>query len=171
MADITVAQLTTGTVAGNGVFDELMKAVNAQLTEQFDKNRITGSDYATVYLGAMQNAMAQGVQFLLGEQIADKQADLLIQKIETEKAQTEDTVTAGPVAGTVKKQQDLLTAQTDGFARDAEQKVLKIMMDAYAIQRSTDSAFAPPINADNTSIDHVIAKAADGIGIPDINAS
>jgi len=168
MAGITVAQLTSGTVVGTGVFDELMKAVNAQLQEQFDNNRITGADYATVYLSSLQSAMAQAVQFILGQQVADKQADLLTQKIETEKAQTEDNILAGVVAGTVGKQKLLLTAQTDGFARDAEQKVLKIMMDGFAIQRSTDSGFAPPINADNTSIDVVIQKAADGIGIPAI---
>jgi len=160
MADITIAQLTEGTVEGSGVFDVLMKAVNAQLLSQYEKSRITGTDYANVYLGSMQSAMAQAVQFLLGEQTADKQGDLLAQKIITEEAQTTDIN-----AGTVGKQQGLLQAQTDGFERDAEQKALKIMMDSWTIRRTTDNATVPPTKAEDTDIDKFIEKIASGINI------
>jgi hypothetical protein len=120
--------------------------------------------------------MAQAVQFALGKQAADKQSDLLdqqsallLQKIETEKAQTEDTVTAGAVAGLVGKQKALLTKQTDGFDRDAEQKSLKIMMDSYAVRRSTDVNASIPSQASDPAIDAFILKAASGINtsLPD----
>jgi len=88
MADITLEQLTTGVVTGDGVFDKLMASVNAQLLEQYKQNRLTGADYANVYLGSMQSAMSQSVAFLLGEQAADKQADLLDQQILQSIAQT-----------------------------------------------------------------------------------
>lgn len=78
MADIDIDDLTDGTVGGNGIFDKLMKSVEAHLDEQYDKNRIRGADYTTVYLGSMQTAMSQAIQFLLGEQTADKQAELLV---------------------------------------------------------------------------------------------
>lgn len=191
MADILVTDLTEGELAGNGVFDKLMAAAVAQIDSQFSKNRITGAEYATVYLGSMQAAMSASVQYVLGEQQADKQADLLVaqiaetlaktirddsnvaeqvnllaQKVETEKAQTEDAVIAGAVAGVIGNQNALIAKQTDGFDRDAEQKMLKIMMDNYAIRRSTNDVEIVPDNADNASIDVVIAKAATGIGIP-----
>lgn len=64
---MTVGDLTTGIVGGTGVFDEIMKAVTAHLHAQFEKNRITGADYAKVYLGSVQAAMQQGIAFLMGK--------------------------------------------------------------------------------------------------------
>ncbi len=64
---MTVEQLTSRTVEGSGVFDALMQAVTAHLAAQFEKNRITGSDYSKVYLGSVQTAMQQGIAFLLGK--------------------------------------------------------------------------------------------------------
>ena len=74
MATITNATLTQGSsltvtnnvVTGSGSFDDLMEAVNIHLDAQFNIGRITGSDYATVYLGAMQAALQNSVAFTLG---------------------------------------------------------------------------------------------------------
>jgi len=85
MAEIKIEDLTTGYVDGTGVFDVLMTAVGSRLEEQYQEDRIKGSDYATAYLGAMQYAMAQAMQFLLGKQQADAQAELI-------KAQTSLTI-------------------------------------------------------------------------------
>ena len=81
--DLTQASgLTTSTdgkytVTGTGVFDDLMEAVNTHLEAQFNLGRLKGTDYATVYLGAIQSSLQNSVQFVLGKQQADKQADLL----------------------------------------------------------------------------------------------
>lgn len=64
---LTLDDLTTKVVGGAGVFDGLMASVNAHMAEQHSKNRITGADYAKVYLGALQAVMQFGVQFLLGK--------------------------------------------------------------------------------------------------------
>lgn len=72
------------TVTGTGVFDDLMEAVNAHLDAQYNLGRLTGADYATVYLGAIQSSLQNSVQFVLGKQQADKQADLLATQIITE---------------------------------------------------------------------------------------
>jgi len=76
------------TVHGDGMFDDLMEAVNIQLGAQFDLGRITGSDYAKVYLSAMQAAMQNAVQYVLTRQEADKKADLLDKQILSEVANT-----------------------------------------------------------------------------------
>jgi len=88
MASISTSDLTQAsgvttstdgkyTVTGTGVFDDLMEAVNAHLDAQFNLGRLTGADYATVYLGAVQSSMQQSVAFILGKQQSDKQAELL----------------------------------------------------------------------------------------------
>jgi len=169
MAAINITDISDGTIGGNGSFDKLMAATKAHLQAEFDASRIQGADYATVYLGSLQTVLQQAVAFELGKQSADKQADLLAQKIATEEAQTLDTTIAGSnpgaVTGVAGKQKALLAKQTDGFDRDAEQKTLKIMMDSYAIRRSSDAATVPPIQAQDTSIDAFILKAAGGINV------
>ncbi len=45
----------------DGVFDDLMEAMNSHLDAQFKLGRITGTDFSTVYLGAMQSAIQQAV--------------------------------------------------------------------------------------------------------------
>lgn len=79
MSLIAITDLTnkTDSVPGTGTFDLLMASVNLQLQDQWDEGRITGAEFGTVYLGAMQAVMQQSVSFLLQKQEADKKAELL----------------------------------------------------------------------------------------------
>lgn len=72
-ADINIDDLTNS--GGTGIFDKLMNAINDNINTQYENNRISGSDYANVYLGSMQAALAQSVQFLLQEQVTEAQID------------------------------------------------------------------------------------------------
>lgn len=66
----------------------------------------------------------------------DAQSALVIQKTITEKAQTQDgIVDEDSVVG---KQKNLYTAQTNGFLRDSEQKVAKLLTDSWVVRRTTD---------------------------------
>ena len=92
---ITIASLTTNVatsatyvVTGDGVLDDIMETVNAHLDAQFKLGRITGTDYATVYLGAMQAAVTQAVQYALGQEKTNAEVALLNQKEVTEFVQT-----------------------------------------------------------------------------------
>jgi hypothetical protein len=76
MVDKTVADLVTGGNAANGVYNELMKAVTADLDTQWTSGRINGPEYAKVYLGAMQAVLSQSVAYVLGENQANEQAKL-----------------------------------------------------------------------------------------------
>lgn len=157
MADTLITDITTGAVDGDGVFDKLMAAGEAHLRQEYDRNRITGKEYSTVYLGMMQSAMSSAIQYLS----ASKQADLLAQKKITEVTQTEDAI-----GGISKSKQDLLVAQTDGFARDAEQKMAKIFSDVYSINRSAlGTSASVPTALEDTDISQVMVKAASGIGV------
>ena len=105
---------------------------------------------------------------------ADAEVVLLAQKANTELAQTSDTVKTGApylntltsVTGVISKQKNLYTAQTDGFSRDAEQKLCKIMADTWSVSASQSEATANSINhLDDVSIGAVITKAKAGIGV------
>ena len=73
---LTTADLTTGAIDGNGVFDVLMQSLNAHFEAQHKKGRITGADYAQAYIGATTGALGTAVQFLLGRDQAYWQAQL-----------------------------------------------------------------------------------------------
>jgi hypothetical protein len=94
-ADLTQASsLTTSTdgkytVTGDGIFDDLMEAVNTHLSAQFNLGRITGNDYATVYLGALQGALQSSVQFILSRKEAAEKAALLEKQVLTETSNKE----------------------------------------------------------------------------------
>jgi hypothetical protein len=81
MAELTILDLTTGALNGTGVFDKLMASTKQHLEAEFDKGRIKGPEYATVYLGALDNVMANALQFLLQKAQIGLQADLLQQQI------------------------------------------------------------------------------------------
>ena len=142
MADITFNTLSDTTQstlsAKTGNFDELMKTVTLHLEEQFNAGRITGTDYATVYLGALQSVLAQAVTFTLNMNKSNKETDLLAQKEITEYAQTGTTAANTlPATGSVTgKQITLFTEQAKGFKWNAENKYLKALLDAYAINVS-----------------------------------
>jgi hypothetical protein len=109
MTDIAITDLTAPSTpigTGSGVFDKMMQTATLHITKEYENGRISGTDYATVYLGSIQAVMAQSVQFLLGEQVAGKQADLLTEQIAE---QTAATIRADSES---EKKRDLLRAQT-----------------------------------------------------------
>lgn len=78
---IVLADLTSATVSGSGVFDVLMRANKAHLEEEFSKGRIKGPEYATVYLGSLDTVMNAALQFLLQKDKISLEAQLLEQQI------------------------------------------------------------------------------------------
>ncbi len=81
MADILFSDVTNATTItdGTGYFDKLMKTVTIHIEEQYTKKRITGTEYANVYLQAMQSAMQTAQQFVLAEKLQEAQIDGILQ--------------------------------------------------------------------------------------------
>lgn len=71
---VSIAELTNRQIGGSGVFDAMMEAMSVHLKDQFEKDRITGREYADVYTAAIQGAMGQAVSFLMGKDQAYWQA-------------------------------------------------------------------------------------------------
>jgi hypothetical protein len=88
---------------------------------------------------------------------------LLLQKVATEKAQT---ISLGTDADSVLgKQKILYQAQASGFARDAEQKAAKIMVDSWNVRKTVDAATNPDLaGISDANISTVVAKLRLGIG-------
>ena len=67
---------TNNIVTGDGIFDDLMETATAHIEAQFNKGRIKGTDYATVYLGLLQTVLGQSVQYSLQAELAEKEVEL-----------------------------------------------------------------------------------------------
>jgi hypothetical protein len=70
MASVKLADLTTEIVTpteGTGIFDILLEKMEKRIQEQYEAGRITGSDFATVYLGTVQSVLQSSIQFLLNK--------------------------------------------------------------------------------------------------------
>ena len=68
---------------GTGVFDIIMKAANENIKIQNQTSRITGAEYAEVYLGTMQSAISEAMKFLLAKEITEKEISLKEEQIKT----------------------------------------------------------------------------------------
>lgn len=53
---------------GKGVLDILLTTMRVHLADQFDKQRIRGPEYATVYLGAYQSTLDSAINFMFTRQ-------------------------------------------------------------------------------------------------------
>jgi hypothetical protein len=113
--DLTL--LSTQSLDGTGAFDVLMKTTKMHLQDEYNEGRITGEEYATVYLGGLTAVLQQAVQYLLNHQHAEKvsaEIGLIRQQTVTELTQTDDTIPEGlgfngdtNVEGLVKSKKDL----------------------------------------------------------------
>ncbi len=154
---ITIANLTAGVstdadnvVTGTGVFDDMMETVNAHMAAQFNLGRITGSDYATVYLTVMQATIQQAVAYTIGMQKGNAEESLLFQKEVTEFAQTDQSTKVAPSSTSIMgRQSNLSSEQAKGFKWNADQKYLKTILDAWSINTSTAGVAATGITAIN----------------------
>lgn len=117
---ITLPQLTTAEVAGTGVFDVLMRSVNAQIDLEFKAGRIKGAEYATVYLGSLQSVLSASIQFLLQKDKATLEAELV-------KAQVALATEQGLLIGVQIQETEAKTAQL------AQQTLLGVQQTANAL--------------------------------------
>ena len=139
-------------VTGSGIFDDMMETVNAHMAAQFNLGRITGSDYATVYLTAIQATVQQAVAFTIGAQKGNAEESLLLQKEVTEFAQTDrETKTAPTATSIMGRQANLSGEQAKGFKWNADQKYLKTILDAWSINISTAGVASTGVTAINTT--------------------
>ena len=94
---------------GTGIFDVIIKAANENIKIQNQTSRITGAEYAEVYLGTMQSAISEAMKFVL-------QNDTLAKELELKQAQI----------AKINAERDLVNAQIAAFgAQQAKELELK----------------------------------------------
>ena len=128
--------ITNGDPEGSGVFDVIMKSISAHLLGEYNAQRIRDEDYSTVYLGSIQAALTQAVQFKIGKEQAfisstksDAEIRLIEQQTITEKGQTEFVAD-----GLVGKQQALTEAQKDKVNEDLRLITQKILTEKGQVE-------------------------------------
>ena len=112
---------------GTGVFDIIMKAANENIKIQNQTSRITGAEYAEVYLGTMQTAISESMKYIL-------QKDNLIKDEELKQANI-----------------DLLNRQKEGFDDNKYQKLFEAQMNAWALMFSSGLLTDKPTIISNDS--------------------
>lgn len=112
---------------GTGVFDIIMKAANENIKIQNQTSRITGAEYAEVYLGTMQTAISEAMKFLLNKDQSTKDLEVKQANI------------------------DLLNRQREGFDDNKYQKLFEAQMNAWALMFSSGLLTDKPTIISNDS--------------------
>ncbi len=120
---LTVEELTTGQIDGNGVFDKLMAGINAHLKREYEQSRITGNQYTEAYIAAIGGALQTATSFLLGRDQAYWQALMLQQQARTAEIQV---TTARVQLETAKAQ--LMTSYLQAQTSEAEFGLTKLKL-------------------------------------------
>lgn len=68
---IETTDITTGEVAGRGFYDELMRTSKAHLDQEYADGRITGADFATVYLGVMTSNLNTASNVIMQRELSN----------------------------------------------------------------------------------------------------
>ena len=84
---ITLDKITTGTIDGTGSFDKLMQILKLHMYEEHDTGRITGSDYAKVYIGGLQYALSEAIRLETTKDSIDADIALKQKQLEILQAQ------------------------------------------------------------------------------------
>ena len=100
----------------------------------------------------MQATVQQAVAFTIGIQKGNAEESLLFQKEITEFAQTEKSTKAAPTTTSVAgRANNLSTEQAKGFQWNADQKYLKTLLDAWAVNISTAGVASTGVTALNVT--------------------
>lgn len=198
MADILISDISNGSIStgadnkyiwtGSGIFDKLMIAVNGNIKVQFDNGHINTSDYANVYLGALQSAIQSSMDFLLKEKLTEEQ--IAASQEDTAMKKSRNTADIGLIAkqelmvvaqttteasnNTVKinqaalltKQGLLVERQKAGFDDDAKGKLLKQVMDSWAVGFSVSQTdISVPDSIKVNVLDSITSNIMTGLNI------
>jgi hypothetical protein len=146
VTNATSVDKDTGISNGTGIFDVLMNAINIQTIAEWEANRLKGTDYANVKMGAMTEAIKQSIMFALQKPISEKQTDSEVAK------------------------KLLIERQTKGFDDDAKQKLLKQALDSWSVAYSVaKDANGIPDAIKVNPIDSIMKNAMDSLTIVNSN--
>lgn len=136
-----MARTTIKTIVDNqpiinhgGYFTELMASFNRYIGEEYKQNRLTGAQYAEVYLGGMQAVLAAALDYAKhGDQIDVQDNQLALQEmVELERIRIQDEKLALE-RELNETQQQLVRAQTQAFKARHNKDLAKLVFDVVTI--------------------------------------
>lgn len=74
-----------------GIFDQLMIAIDYHLQREYKAARINGDSYSKVYLGSLEAALGNSTQYLLGLLLIDEKRDQVLAQVELSAEQARQT--------------------------------------------------------------------------------
>ena len=127
MADVNFNDITNATTIedGTGYFDKLMNTINIQIDNQYQKGRLKGTDYATVYLGLVQSAMVEAFKFELQKDAVEEGIALTKEQTSNEIDKRLNTAKQREV---MDAQKDLYIRQKNAFDDNKYQKLLEAQL-------------------------------------------
>ena len=124
---------------GTGVFDIIMKAANENIKIQNQVSRITGAEYAEVYLGTMQTAISEAMRFILNRDQSTKDLEVKQANI------------------------DLLNRQREGFDDNKYQKLFESQLSSWGLMFSSGMLTEKPSIITGDKVSQLYTKLTTGI--------
>ena len=118
--DYNINELTEGKLEGKGVFDVMIKGVKAHLREEFDANRIRGTDYANVFSLAITQVMEQATGYAIAKSKMALELQILEAQLGKIAAETVVTTKQALLLETQALTQTAQTAQINAETRKTE---------------------------------------------------
>lgn len=150
------------TWVGTGIFDKLMEAINGNIQAQYESGRITGSDFANVYLGSMQTSITESVKYVLNK-------DSIIKALEAQDVQI--AINEVQLAESSEKwsiQKQILENQLEMSNVDVSYKEQNVLRDLEIRDKQIESAAADiefnvskKLIMEQTRNDNIRSKAAE----------
>ena len=136
MSTIDFSNITNATTIadGTGYFDKLMNTINIQVNSQYQTGRLKGADYATVYLGLVQSAMAEAFKFELQKSAVEEGIALTTAKTATE---TDKLVSTAKARDVQEAQRRLYERQILGFDDNKQIKAFDAQLNSWALLNSS----------------------------------
>lgn len=137
-----------------------------QIIQEGEKTDLIIAQTAKVYEEiAASQADTTRKNLLNNKQVAKVQADTDL-VIEKEVTESKNSIT--PTAGILGAKHELITAQTLGFKNDTKQKVLKLMLDGYAVNLSISGTANIPETVQDAAIDQMSQDILDSLDVTPI---
>ena len=150
---------------GTGIMDKLIEVVDQNIQTQHTSGRITGPEYATVYLGSIQAVMTESMKYLLNRQAIELQAESSALDIESKELDIVEKAEKWAI------QKKVLDNQLDMSKIDAKYKEAMTLRDVELKDKQLESAAADvSFNESKKTImeqtrkDNIRSKAAEQFG-------
>lgn len=139
---------------GTGYFNEIMTSVKGHINTEYQAGRIVGADYATVFLGSMQYALNNAIQYVLQERVQNQQAELLSAQADNAIAETSllgsnkalvdaKTTTETIQLNVLNAQTKVYKAQAASFIAKHNRELAQLTSDMWTVQVGLANEVAP----------------------------